>query len=376
MDLGLSQEQQMIQTSARDFLEKECPKSLVREMEEDAKGYSPELWKKMADLGWLGLVFPEKYGGSGFSFLDLAVLLEEQGRALVPGPFFSSVVLAGLPILEFGTEAQKKEHLGKIAAGNEIVVYAQTEPSATWEASGVELKAELKGAAYVLNGTKLFIPSASVADYLLVVARSKAGTGKDGITLLLVDAKSKGISYTPLKTIASDHQSEITFKDVSVPAAHVLGTPNEGWKVVEKIALWGAAGKCAEMVGGAQKVLDMTVEYAKQRVQFGRPIGSFQAIQHHCANMVTDVDGSRYIAYEAIWRVSEGLEAAKEVSMAKAWVSDAYRRVCALGHQVHGGIGFTKEHDMQLYFRRAKAAELAFGDGDYHRELVAQHLGV
>ena len=161
-----------------------------------------------------------------------------------------------------------------------------------------------------------------------------------------------------------------------MPASHLIGGEGDGWKVVEKIAEWGASGKCAEMVGGAQKVLEMSVDYAKQRVQFGRPIGSFQAIQHHCANMVTDVDGSRYIAYEAMWRVSEGLEAAKEVSMAKAWVSDAYRRVCALGHQIHGGIGFTKEHDMQLYFRRAKAAELAFGDGDYHRELVAQQLGI
>ena len=191
-----------------------------------------------------------------------------------------------------------------------------------------------------------------------------------------MDAKSPGISYEALKTIASDHQVEIAFENVKVSAANVLGEENGGWAIVEKIAEWGAAGKCAEMVGGAQQVLEMSVEYAKQRVQFGRPIGSFQAIQHHCANMVTDVDGSRYIAYEAIWRVSEGMEASKEVSMAKAWVSDAYRRVCALGHQIHGGIGFTKEHDMQLYFRRAKAAELAFGDGDYHRELVAQHLGI
>ena len=377
MDLGLSEEQQMIQTSARDFLEKECPKTLVREMEEDEKGYSAELWKKMADLGWLGLVFPEKLGGSEFSFLDLAVLLEEQGRALLPGPFFSTVVLSGMPILTFGSDAQKAEHLPKIAAGDEIVVFAQTEPSATWEASGVELTAKSLGDNFVLNGTKLFISYGHVADYLLVVARtSDKGSAEDGITLFLVDAKNPGISYEPLKTIASDHQSEITFKNVSVPVGNVLGEVDKGWPIVRKIGAWGAAGKCAEMVGGAQEVLEMSVEYAKQRVQFGRPIGSFQAIQHHCANMVTDVDGSRYIAYEAIWRLSEGLDSDKEVSMAKAWVSDAYRRVCALGHQIHGGIGFTKEHDMQLFFRRAKAAELAFGDGDYHRELVAQHLGI
>ena len=377
MDLGLSQEQEMIKTSARDFLEKECPKTLVRAMEEDAKGYSPELWKKMADLGWMALVFPEQFGGTGNSFLDLCVLIEEHGRALLPGPFFSTVVLCGLPILHFGTDAQKKEHLTHVANGNRIMVYAQTEPSATWDASGVELKATAQGDGYVLNGTKLFIPSAEVADTLLVVARTRAtGKAEDSISLFLVDAKAAGISYEGLKTIASDHQAEITFKDVKVSKNNMLGAPNQGWKIVQKIAEWGAAGKCAEMVGGAQKVLEMSVEYAKQRVQFGRPIGSFQAIQHHCANMVTDVDGSRYIAYEAIWRVSEGLDASKEVSMAKAWVSEAYRRVCALGHQIHGGIGFTKEHDMQLFFRRAKAAELAFGDGDYHREIVAQKLGI
>ena len=376
MDLGLSEEQQMIQTSAREFLAEKSSKEVVRAMEEDDLGYPPELWKEMAGQGWMGMVFPEQYGGDGFSFLDLAVLIEEMGRNLTPSPFFNTVVLCGMPILEFGTDAQKEAHLSKIAAGDEIWVYAQTEPSATWEASGVELTASKDGDEYTLNGTKLFISYGGAADQLLVVARTKEGKGDDGITLFLVEAKSPGISYESLKTIASDHQVEIAFDNVKVSAANVLGEENGGWAIVEKIAEWGAAGKCAEMVGGAQQVLEMSVEYAKQRVQFGRPIGSFQAIQHHCANMVTDVDGSRYIAYEAIWRVSEGMDASKEVSMAKAWVSDAYRRVCALGHQIHGGIGFTKEHDMQLYFRRAKAAELAFGDGDYHRELVAQHLGI
>ncbi len=378
MDLGLSEQQEMLKKSAREFLDKECPKTLVRAMEEDSKGYSPELWKHMSELGWLALVFPEQYGGTGNNFLDLCVLIEEMGRFLVPGPFFSTVVLCGLPILKHGTDAQKKEFLTKIANGDVILAYAQTEPSATWSSSGVQLQATAKGKDFVLNGTKLFIPYAHVADYLLVVARTQkpAANSDGGITLFLVDAKSQGITYEQLKTIGSDHQSEIVFKDVRVPAANVLGKPNEGWAIVQQIMTWGAAGKCAEMVGGAQKVLEMSVDYAKQRVQFGRPIGSFPAIQHHCANMVTDVDGSRYIAYEAIWKVSEDMDASKEVSMAKAWVSDAYRRVCALGHQIHGGIGFTKEHDMQLYFRRAKAAELAFGDGDYHRELVAQQLGI
>ena len=198
----------------------------------------------------------------------------------------------------------------------------------------------------------------------------------DGISVFIVDAKSAGISYEVLKTIASDKQCEVVLDNVRVPRTNALGNIDEGWPIVEQALRRGAVGKCAEMVGNSQQVLDIAVEYAKNRVQFGRPIGSFQAIQHHCANMATDVDGSRFITYQAAWRLSEGLECDREVSMAKAWVSEACRRVAALGHQVHGGIGFTKEHDMQLFFRRAKQAELFFGDADYHKEKVADAIGL
>ena len=377
MDLGLSEEQEMLKTTARDFLEKECPKSLVRAMEEDDKGYSPELWRKMAEMGWMGLPLPEKYGGIGYTFLDLTVLIEEMGRTLLPGPFFSTVVLCALPILEAGTEEQKKQFLPRIAEGQMIMALALTEPTARYEASAIETKASLDDGNYVIDGTKLFVSDANVADYLLCVARTKkGGDPKEGMTLFLVDAKSQGISTTLLKTIASDKQCEVIFDNVKVPKENMLGKLNQGWPIVEKIMAWGAVGKCAEMLGSSQQVLEMTVEYAKQRVQFGRPIGSFQAVQHHCANMATDVDGSRFITYQAAWMLSEGLPCTKEVSMAKGWVSDAHHRVCALGHQVHGGIGFTKEHDMQLFFRRAKAQELMFGDADFHREKVAQEIGL
>ena len=377
MNYALSEEQEMLRKMAKDFLANECPKKFVREMENDAKGYSPELWKKMAELGWIGLALPEQYGGGAGSFLDLAVLLEEMGRACLPGPFFSTVVLGALTLVDAGTEAQKKKVLPQVASGRAILTLALTEPSGDWKASGVSLKAVHKGDSYVLNGTKLFVSDAHVADWLICVARTSEGRKlEDGITLFLVDARSPGIKCDVLKTIASDKQCEVAFNDVKVSADDVIGKTDHGWEIVDRTLRRAAVGKCIEMVGGAQAALEMTIQYAKDRVQFGRPIGSFQAVQHHCANMATDVDGSRMIAYEAAWMMSEGLPCAKEAAMAKAWVSDAYRRVVALGHQIHGGIGFTMDHDMQLYYRRAKAAELAYGDGDFHRESVAALMGI
>jgi alkylation response protein AidB-like acyl-CoA dehydrogenase len=375
MDLGLSEDQEMLRKMARDFLANECPKTLVREMEEDDKGYSPELWAKMAEQGWTGLPFPEKYGGVGYSFLDLAVLLEEMGRSCLPGPYFSTVVLAGGAILEAGSEEQKQKFLGEISEGKLIATLALTEPSASYDAKDIQVTATAEGGGYVVSGTKLFVPDANVADVMVVVART-GGQGAEGITLLLVDPKAAGVSITQLKTIASDKLCEVTFDKVKVGQDAVLGAVGKGWPVVEAVLQKAAVAKCAEMVGGAQQVLEMTVNYAKERVQFGRPIGSFQAIQHHCANMAIDVDGSRFISYQAAWMLSEGLPSTKEVAMAKSWTSDAYRRLTALGHQVHGGIGFTKDHDMQLYYRRAKAAEVTFGDGDFHRDVVAREIGL
>ena len=375
MDLGLNETQQMLKNSAREFLQAECPDTYVRAMEEDQRGYTPDMWQKIAEQGWLGLIFPEEYGGVGLTYLDLSVLLEEMGRALLPGPFFSTIVMGGMAIMDAGTDEQKRRLLPQICDGQHIVTLALTEPSARWDAAGIQTTAAQNAdGSWTLNGTKLFVPNAHVADTYIIAART--GDAERDITLFFVPGDADGVTQTLLKTIASDRQSEITLDGVSLPAEAALGEVNKGWDTVEKVLAWGAIGKCAEMVGGAEQVLEMTVEYAKQRTQFGRPIGSFQAIQHHCANMATDVEGSRYITYQAAWLLSEGEAAAQEVAMAKAWVSDAYRRICALGHQCHGAIGFTKEHNMQLYSRRAKAAELAFGDTDFHLETVADGLGI
>lgn len=377
MDLGFDESQQMLKTSAREFLEQECPTSLVRAMEEDERGYTPELWSKIAELGWLGLTLPEQYGGLELSYFDLILILEEMGRAMLPGPFFSTVVLGAMTLMEAGSDAQKQEHLPKVANGETILTMALTEPTATYEPAGVQTTAKANGSDYVLNGTKLFVPDAQIADAMIVVARTtESGDASQGITLFLVDANNSGITITPLKTISGDKQAEVEFKDARVPASAVVGEVDKGWDTVSRILDLAAIGKCAEMLGGADRVLEMTTEYVKERVQFGRPVGSFQAVQHHCANMATDVEGCRYVAYQAAWRVSERLPAEREVAIAKAWVSDAYRRVCALGHQSHGAIGFTKEYDLQLFTRRAKVAEVAYGDTDFHREQVAVGMGL
>ena len=375
MDLGLTEIQQMLKSSAREFLSQECPLTLVRAMEEHELGVTDDLWRQISNLGWTGLVFPEQYGGTGGDFIDLAVLLEETGRSLLPGPFFSTVILGGLTILDAGTDAQKLDVLNKICGGQLRMTLALTEASATLEPWGVETIATHEDGAYRLSGTKLFVPDAHVADLMVVAARTDTGPDPAaGITLFLVQGNSPGVSVSQLNSIALDRQCEVTLDNVTVSTDTVLGELNQGWPIIQRTLQRAIAGKCLEMLGGADAVLDMTVEYAKQRTQFGRPVGTFQAVQHHCANMAIDVEGSRHIAYQAVWRISEGLPAEREVAMAKAWISGAYQRVCATAHQCHGAIGFTREHNLQLYTRRAKVQELSYGDVDSHRESVLQNL--
>ena len=377
MDISLSEEQELLQGSARDFLQKECPIRLVRAMEENDQGYDLNLWKQMGDLGWFGLVLPEEYGGSGATMMDLVVLLEEFGRALVPGPFVPTVVQVGLPLLWAGDEQQRQAYLPRLAQGELIGTMAWLEPSAISQPAAIETTATPHGENYILNGTKLCVPYAHVADYILTVARTDTGAPPDdSITLCLVDAKSAGLAIEKLGTIADDHQCEVVFTDVAVPRSQVLGEPGKGWAIVEHVLQYGAVAKCAEMVGIAQQAFEISLNYAKTRVQFGRPIGSFQAIKHKLANMVLDVDGSRYVTYHAAWLLSERLPAGREIAVAKAWTNEACRRVVKEGQQVHGGIGYTKEYDLQLYTRRAKAAEIAFDDSDAHREAVASFLGL
>ncbi|MDA0815442.1 MAG: acyl-CoA/acyl-ACP dehydrogenase [Chloroflexi bacterium] len=371
MDLNLNEQQQLLRNAAREFLANECPESHIRDMEDDEQGYSPVLWSQMAEQGWHGLLIPEEYGGVGFDFVDLCVLIEEFGRALVPGPFMPTILGGAVPIMEAGSGEQKAEFLPRLAAGELIFTLALTEPSARFDEAGIATTASVSGDRVTFNGAKLFVPDAHVADYLVVAGRSS-----EGVTLGIVATDQPGVIVTPLQTIARDKQCEVLLTDAE---GQLLGAEGDGWRRLRPVIEKYTVAECAYLLGLSQMDFEISVDYAKDRVQFGRPIGSFQAIQHKCADMVTDVDACRFITYKAAWSITSGqpeADTALAVDMAKAWCSEASRRVVAHGQQIHGGIGFTKEHRIQLFFRRQKRAELAFGDADVHREAVAQRLGL
>ena len=374
MNFGFNDEQELLRSTARKFFENECPSETVRRLMDTPEGMTPELWGKLAEQGWLGLIFPEAYDGMGLGFVDLTVLMEEMGRAVVPGPYFSTVLLGGLAILEAGSEAQKKEWLPKIASGQKRVTLAWMEPSAMLGAAGVTLEAKREGGTYTFTGTKLFVPDAHTADAIVVVARTGTGKAEDGVSLFLVPREARGVEVKLLPTMDQTRKlCEVTLSGVSLGADALVGEAGKGWAPLARVLDRACVALCAEMCGGAQKVLDMTVEYAKIRQAFGKPIGSYQGVKHKAADMLVEVENSKSITYYAAWAMDDGTsEGPLAVSMAKAYVSDAYRRVSAAGIQLHGGIGFTWEHDLHLYFKRAKGSEFTFGDATYHRERVAQ----
>lgn len=378
MDFSFSEEQEILRSSARAFLENECPKKLVRELERSETGHSEDLWKKMAELGWLGIVIPEEYGGFGGDFLDLVVLLEEMGRACVPSPFFSTIMMGAIPILEWGSEEQRRKYLPGIVLGDAIWTMAHYESGMrVYDPYLIELKAEKRGKEFILNGCKAFVPYAHIADYMICVARTKNYiNSKNGITIVIIDNSNLNIKKTKLRTISGEKYFHVYFENVSVSEEMVLGQVDRGGGILERVHKMAAIAKCAEMVGGGEFVLEMVRDYVKERKQFDRQIGSFQAVQHHCANMIISMEGARYITYKAAWKLKEGLPCDLEVAAAKAWVSDACKRVVSLGHQLLGGIGFMEEHDMPLYTRRAKASEVLFGDSQYHRKEISRLLGL
>ncbi|MDY6835229.1 MAG: acyl-CoA dehydrogenase family protein [Chloroflexota bacterium] len=377
MNLDFTEEQEMLRTMARDFIEKECPKTKVKELEEDPKGYSPETWSKMAELGWMGLIIPEEYGGTNGTFMDLVILLEEIGRGCLPGPFFSTVVLGALPIMAAGNQEQKQELLPKIAKGEIITALALTEPSASYNADAIETKAIPQGDDYIINGTKLFVHDAHVANYLICAARTHLlARAEDSITLFLVSIDTPGLKIVPLPTIADDKQNEVVFENVRVPKKNILGTVNQGWCIIQRLLEQAALAKCAEMVGGADWTVETCIAYAKERVQYDRPIGAFGAIQTYLAEMWTEVGMAKRLLYYTAWLEETGRPSSTEISMTKAWVSKTYTHWSRMGVQIHGGIGTTRDHDMGLYYRRARQANVLFGTPDMHTELVAQQIGL
>ena len=373
MQFGLSDTQQTLKTTARKFLSTECPLAEVRKLSESEHAFDATLWRKIADQGWTGILFDEQYGGSAMSMVDMAAVLEEMGRALLPGPYLSTALLAGAAIDRAGDDAAKHKYLTTICSGETKATLALLEEHASWSPHDVKMVAKTaattSGSGYTLSGSKLFVPDAGVADLLVCAAKID-----QELAMFVVPAKTPGVKIERMPSIDNTRPLyAVTFENAALSADTLLARGERAYTGLHYALNVATTGLAAEMVGGMQRLLDITVEYAKTRKQFGKPIGQFQAVQHQCADMLVYTESSRSAAYYAAWALSEGGEDTNAaVSVAKAYASDAYREVGNRAIQVHGGMGFTWENDIHLFYRRAKASEIAFGDATWHRERVAK----
>ncbi len=374
MDVLPNEEEQMVKNLAREFLETECPPSLAREMEKDDLGYPPELWRQMAGLGWLGISLPEQYGGQGLPLTHLGLVLEELGRAIAPVPFHSTMV-AALTIAEAGTDEQQRDLLPRVCSGDLVLSWAFSEENPRYLPENIHCQASDDGDNFVLNGTKMFVDNFVAAEKCLVACRTAPATDDNaGISLLLVDAGSAGVSQIALTTLAKDKQSKVIFENVRVPKANLVGELNQGWPVAQAMLDRGTALLCAQMVGAARKDAEMGIEYAKNRVAFGRPIGAFQSVQHMCADMILWLDGGQLLTYEALWKMDQGLPAAMEVSQAKSFCNDRFEAVVRTSQVLHGGMGFMMEFDLHLWYRRVTAWSMRLGTSFEHRARISRAL--
>ncbi len=372
MDLDFSEEQEMLREMVRGMCAEYASLEVVRKMEDDPSGYAPASWKQLGELGLLGLTLPEKYGGADQSALEAAVVYEELGRSLSPSPHFVSSVLGGGVLTLAGSNEQKDAWLPKVASGQAILTPAWLEPKHGYGPGGVQMKAVADGEIYRLDGTKLHVCFASSATRLLVLART--GEGEQDIDLLLVDPTSPGIELTQQFSLASDTQYQVDFVDVRVPSANRIGAARSGWAAWNTVMHDGIILLAAQAIGGAERALEMTVQFAKERKQFDKPLGAFQALSHYMADAATEVDGGRILVYEAAWARARGKPIERLAPMAKLFACDTFRKLTAMAEQVHGGVGFTIEYDIQLYFRRAKQLQMSWWDTRYLEELVASSV--
>ena len=372
MGYQLDADQLILQEAAGNFFHNEVSGALIRELEKSDSGFSNELWAKMAELGWMGLAVPQAYGGYGASFLDLAVVLEQLGRSGLASPYFSTCVL-GVSLLEiFGSEQQKQAILPGVAAGETKLTLAYAGGDEPVSAADFPVLVSCEAGIHRLNGACLMVPFAQLADYIICAARDKQA----GLLVYLLPRETAGLVINPLPTTAEDRQCELVFDDVRLDDTALLGPGDDGWPAFERLIQRAAVAKCAEMIGGARRAMEITVDYSRERVQFGRPIGAFQAVQHHCANMLTNLETSALITRYTCREISEGRFDRAQAARCKAWVSDACRELLALAHQVYAGMGFMEESDLQIYFRRIKSGEFAFGNSTFQREIVAREIGL
>ena len=374
MDVLPSEEEQLLKNAARDFLEAEISTALVREMELDEIGYPPALWRQMADLGWLGLAIPEEYGGQGLPMTYLGLVMEELGRVLAPVPLHSTMV-AALTVAEAGTAEQKRELLPAVSSGDMVMTWAVIEQDPRLIPSAIVEQARQDGDDWVLNGVKMFVDNFNVARRCLVAIRTAPASEESaGISLFLIDPNGSGVSQTPLVTIAKDKQSRVSFDNVRVSNADLVGELHQGWPIAERMLERATALLCCQMIGATRKDAEMAIDYAKNRVAFGRPIASFQSIQHMCADMLLFADGAQLLTYEALWKMDQGMPAGVEVSQAKAFANEKCEAVVRQSQVIHGGIGFMMEFDLHLWLRRVSAWTMRLGTTFDHRARIASAL--
>jgi alkylation response protein AidB-like acyl-CoA dehydrogenase len=377
IDFGLSESEAALQETARRLLAAECPSSLVRETAQRPDGMPHGLWKTMASQGWLGVLVPERLGGTGFGTLGLAVLCEELGRVAAPGPFLASQ-LAIAALLRAGSAAQRSRWLPGLLHGETVGSLAYLEDSDRHDPEGITLQARRRWNGWVLSGRKLFVPEGQVAQLIVVAARSRPGTGSGGISLFLVERDAAGVHVRPQRALdLTRRTAELALDEVLVPPQALLGREGQGWSLLARLCDLACVGLAADSLGGAHRVLQMAVEYSRVRHQFGRPIGAFQAIKHLAAEMVAEVEPARSLVWWAAWaQDARPRDAARAASMAKASLGEIYSRTARRAVEIHGGLGFTWDCDLHLWYKRAHASELAFGDPSWHRERVARLLGL
>jgi len=377
MDLSLNATQTMLKDSARAFLTREYPRTVVRELDDSETGFSSELWRQIVDLGWVGLVLPSEFGGADGSFTDAAVLFEEMGYACLSTPMHSSVMLGGMAILAAGSEQQKKDILPSIASGSRILTLALTEPEYGWSPDMVQMRASRNENGYVLNGTKMFIPDAQTADQILVVARTAQATNNPahGLTMFLVDKGTAGLSTKILNGFVGEKTCQVTFNNVQVAESTMVGPLNGAWTSLEWVLDRATLMMCAYMVGAQQRMYEMTSVYAQNRVHFGVPIATFQRIQDYIIDMLNNTDAARWTTYEALWKLDNGTEDASEaISMAKAIASDGMPKSMMDAHHVHAGVGGDRNYGLYLYSKKAKTLHSYLGDANHHKQRVADLL--